>query len=157
ATGDASTSMAFTIALPSAPQVSSIIPSSAFAGTLGLTLNVTGVNFSPGMVVLWNGQARQTSYVNTTTPTAAITTQDLTTAGIGAVSVRNPATAQTSGSYSFVINAQFPMQISTISPTVMVAGSSGFPLRVTGGVFFPGMVVQWNGQPRPTTYVSSTT
>jgi hypothetical protein len=157
ATGDASTPMAFTVALPPAPQLSSMIPSSAFAGTLGLTLNVTGVNFLPGMVVLWSGQDRQTSYVNATTLTATVTTQDLSTAGVGVVSVRNPATAQTSGSSSFVINPQLPMQISSIAPTVMVAGSASFPLVVTGGAFFPGMVVRWNGQARQTTYVSSTT
>jgi hypothetical protein len=49
------------------------------------------------------------------------------------------------------------MQIASVAPTVIVAGSSSFPLVVTGGVFFPGMVVRWNGQPRQTTYVSSTT
>jgi len=157
ANGDASTPMAFTIALPSAPQVTSTSPYSAFAGTLGLTLTVTGLNFSPGVVVLWNGQARQTSYVNATTLTAAITTQDLSTAGNAVINVRNPATGQTSGSYSFVIDAQWPMQISSVAPTVIVAGSPGFPLVVTGAVFVPGMVVRWNGQSRQTTYVNGTT
>ena len=157
ATGDASTPMAFTIALPPAPQVSFTTPYSAFVGTLGLTLQVTGLNFSPGMVVFWNGQARQTSYVNATTLTAAITTQDLSTVGFGVVNVRNPATGQTSGSYSFAISEQLPMQITSVAPTVMVAGSSSFPLVVSGSVFIPGMVIRWNGQPRQTTYVNGTT
>ena len=46
--------------------------------------------------------------------------------------------------------------ISTLSPASIGAGSPGFTLTVTGTSFMATSVVQWNGTPRATTFVSST-
>lgn len=46
--------------------------------------------------------------------------------------------------------------VSALSPASIGAGSPDFTLAVTGSHFLTGSVVQWNGSPRPTTYVSST-
>jgi hypothetical protein len=46
--------------------------------------------------------------------------------------------------------------VSALSPSSTGAGSPDFTLTVTGSHFLTGSVVQWNGSPRPTAYVSST-
>ena len=46
--------------------------------------------------------------------------------------------------------------ITTISPTFATAGGAQFTLTVNGSNFVPGSVVRWNGNKRPTTYVSAT-
>jgi len=48
------------------------------------------------------------------------------------------------------------LAISGISPATAVAGTAGASVTVTGSGFTTDSVVQWNGSPRATTYVSST-
>jgi len=43
----------------------------------------------------------------------------------------------------------------SISPQAALQGSGPFNLTVTGGTFYPGASVRWNGSARPTTFVSS--
>ena len=45
--------------------------------------------------------------------------------------------------------------ISQISPNKSVVGDPEFTLQVTGSLFAAGAVVQWNGSPRPTVFVSA--
>ena len=78
-------------AAASAPTLASILPTTAPAGTGGLTLTVNGSNFVPGSVVRWNGQDRTTTPVDNTHLSAAITTADLAVAGTALVTVFNPA------------------------------------------------------------------
>src|SRR5205807_420088 len=46
--------------------------------------------------------------------------------------------------------------LSTLSPLSNVVGGGALTLTVSGDGFISGSQVQWNGQPRPTTFVSST-
>ena len=46
--------------------------------------------------------------------------------------------------------------VSAISPTSAVAGAAAFPLTIAGSGFIAGSVVDWNGTPLTTTYVSGT-
>ncbi|WP_318642685.1 T9SS sorting signal type C domain-containing protein [Flavobacterium ardleyense] len=54
------------------------------------------------------------------------------------------------------VSVQTP-EIISIDPDSKIAGSSSFTMTVDGTGFLPSSKVQWNGQERPTTYVSSTT
>jgi hypothetical protein len=47
-------------------------------------------------------------------------------------------------------------QITSLSPSSVPVGNSAFTLNVTGTNFANTSIVQWNGNPRPTTFVSST-
>jgi subtilisin len=49
-----------------------------------------------------------------------------------------------------------PPAITSLSPVATAAGSPAFTLTVNGSAFVGSSVVQWNGSPRPTTFVSST-
>jgi len=53
-----------------------------------------------------------------------------------------------------VVTAPVPV-VSSLSPSSTVAGAGGFTLTVNGSSFTSASVVNWNGSPRATTFVSS--
>jgi hypothetical protein len=44
---------------------------------------------------------------------------------------------------------------SPVSPEAVTPGSSGFALTIRGAGFVPGVIVNWNGAPRATTFISA--
>jgi hypothetical protein len=139
------------------PQLTSISPFIAVAGSGSFVLTARGVNFGPGMTVQWNGQARPTTYVSATTLTATIQAADVSAAGSASVAVRDPTTGVVTSAANFSIEPPPAPFISSLSPSSVLAGSSGFTLSVQGTNFSSGMVIQWNGQDRATTFGSATT
>ena len=75
-----------------APTITGFNPPSATAGTMGpFTVSVAGTGFVQTSVVNWDGSPRATTFVSASQLTVNFTTQDLTTAGSGSISVSNPA------------------------------------------------------------------
>ncbi len=139
-----------------APTVTSISPSSKTAAGVAFTLTVNGTNFLNTSVVQWNGSARSTTFVNSTKVTAAISASDIAIAGLVPVTVLNPPPGGgTSNAINFTINNPVPKETS-LSPSSITAGGTGFTLTITGTSFVSTSVVQWNGSARPTTFVNST-
>ena len=151
------TSSAVTLAVNNpVPSLSSISPNSAVAGSSGLTLTVTGGNFVSGSVVQVNGSNRTTTFVSHTQLTAAIPASDLATGALLSVTVFTPAPGGgTSAAATFTVNNPVP-SISSISPPLVIALGGNFTLTVNGSGFVAGSVVQYDGSPRPTTFVSAT-
>ncbi len=90
--GGTSNALPFTINSPAPnpmPAVSSISPSSVPVGGPAFTLTVNGSYFIPASVVLWNGAARPTTFVNSGQVQAAIPASDITTAGDAKITVSN--------------------------------------------------------------------
>lgn len=138
-----------------APQ--SLNPGSAIVGSAAFTLTVTGSNFVSCSTVQWNGNARATTFVSSTSLQAAITAADIATAATAMVTVVNPAPGGgTSGAVTFTINNPLSA-IASLNPSSTLAGGVAFTLTVTGTNFLPSSTVQWNGSNRTTTFVSSTT
>jgi hypothetical protein len=138
------------------PSLTSLMPSSATAGSAGFTLTVNGSSFVNGSVVQWNGSARTTTYVSGSQLTAAITASDISQGGTAQVTVVNAAPGGgTSNALTFTINIPTPTA-SSLNPNNKIAGSKGFTLTVSGSNFVKGATVQFNGNTRTTTYVSST-
>src|SRR5689334_2902407 len=134
----------------------SLNPSSAVAGGQALTLTVTGTNFISTSTVNWNGSARTTTFVSSTSLQAAVTAADVAASGTASVTVSNPAPGGgTSSALTFTINNPAPT-IASLSSSSAIAGSAAFTLTVTGTNFAPSSTVQWNGSARVTTFVSST-
>jgi subtilisin family serine protease len=80
------------VAIPNpAPTTTALSPAIARAGGGALSLTITGTGFDALSIVRWNGSARPTTVVSTTTVRAAIPATDLTTAGTASVEVFNPA------------------------------------------------------------------
>ena len=157
APGGTSSSASFTIN-NSAPKVSLLSPSTAVAGSAAFTLTVNGAGFVSGADVQFNGSSRTTTFISTTQITAAILESDIATAGAANVTVTNPAPA---------IGPSAP-QVFTISspdnpvPTIAglgathAAGGAAFTLAVNGTNFEAKSVVNFNGKPEATTFVSAT-
>ncbi len=153
--GGTTASKNFSIVNP-VPSVTRLSPTNQTAGGAAFTLTVTGTNFEPNSVVLWNGSSRTTTYVSAISLTAAITAADIATPGTANVSVTTPAPGGgTSGTIAFTIDNSKPT-VTTLSPSSAIAGSGAFTLTVTGASFVPGAIVQWNSLNRVTTFVSAT-
>ena len=74
-----------------APAVSTISPTSAFAGSGAVNLTVNGSGFTSTSRVRWNGLERPTTFISGSQLTAAIPAQDIASAGPVGVSVFSPA------------------------------------------------------------------
>jgi hypothetical protein len=147
----------FTVIPPNvAPSLTSISPTSATVGASGFTLTLTGTGFISTSQVQWNGSIRSTTYVSSTQLTAVITAADLATEGTPSVTVVNPAPGGgTTAGVTLTINGLAPT-LTSISPSFAVAGGATLTLTVTGTKFVSSSVVNWNGSPRTTTFVSAT-
>ena len=131
-------------------------PGNTTMGGAGFTLTVSGANFSPNSVVLWNGAVRATTYVSSTQLTATILAQDVARESTGLVTVANPApNPGTSPAQPFAVVAATPAAtVNGISIALAADGSGNHVLTVMGTDFLLGSVAQWNGAGLTTDYVS---
>ncbi len=84
-----SNSLYFVVTNPD-PDISSLNPATVEAGSPAFTLVITGTDFVSGAKVLWNGQARTTTFVSSTRLTTQISAADVETARSVGVAVLNP-------------------------------------------------------------------
>jgi hypothetical protein len=79
ASTNTSTPVPFSIVLPTVTALSASTTSlnnTPYCSLSGLTLTVTGTGFANGLVVIWNGSPRPTTFVSATQLTAEITAAD---------------------------------------------------------------------------------
>ncbi len=146
----------YTVNPAQAPTLVSISPTAATAGGVGFTLTATGTRFSYNSLLKWNGGSLATTYVSSTQLTAWIPPEALSAAGTASVTVLNPPVeGGLSNALTFTIQAPV-FSVTSVSPNPVNVGGPAFTLTVRGYQFVPSSVVQWNGAPRPTTYVSDT-
>ncbi len=88
-------------AAPVPPVVSALDRDSAYEGTPGLTLAVSGTGFESGAVVRWNGADRPTTFESATRVTATIPATDLAASATARVTVRNPGAGTESAARDF--------------------------------------------------------
>lgn len=164
-----SNSVNFTVTPPSslpAPTLAAtapIAPSSVMVGAPPFVLFVTGTNFFPCSAIQGIGSAGTTTYLNPTQ--LSIPVPEFTSPGTATVTVSTPPPGGgTSSPATFTI---LPLKIGVASvyqssPPVTstpYCSASGFTLDVTaatGTTFTGDTIVNWNGSPRPTTFVSAT-
>lgn len=107
------TSNALTFTITSAqPTITSLSPSATLAGLSAFTLTVNGSSFDNTSIVLWNGSARTTTFVNSNQLTAAILASDITSAGSFQVSIRTTGFSD-SNSMNFTVTAASSLLITT--------------------------------------------
>ena len=142
------------------PTITSLSPSQVIAGGPDFILTVHGTNFAAGSVVQWNNSPRPTTFISRTELTATISAADIAVPGTVNIAVSNPPPGGgLSNSLPFLIVSPAPNpvpKVTSLNPSLALAGGSGFTLTVTGTNFIPGSVVRWNGLNRPTIFVSST-
>jgi len=143
------------------PTLSSISPSHITAGSPAFQLNVVALNLISTTTVDWNGTPLATTLNTTTNQLAAQVPASLVAIpGSADITVVNPAPGggSSAGTTFFIDPANNPAPtITSLSPTSASAAGAAFSLTVTGTGFASGVsTVNWNGQARATTYVSST-
>jgi len=151
--GQISNSAALTITVP-APTITSISPSSVTAGGPAFTLTVVGTNFLSGVTVSLNGTALNTTFGSATQVTAAVPANLIAQAGTAQITAANTA-GPASNAVPLTIAPAGP-SITSIAPTSARVGDPTFILMVTGTGFVQASVVQWDGTPLSTTFVSAT-
>ena len=150
--GATSNGETFTISPAPTPAITSLSPNTATAGQAGFTLTVNGTGFVSGAVVQWNTTALTTTFVSATQLTAPVTAGLVATAGSATVTVAENGV--TSSGVTFTITAG--PAITSLSPNTAAAGGEAFALTVNGTGFVSAALVEWNGTPLSTTFVSAT-
>lgn len=136
-----------------APVLTQVLPAAAVAFT-NPVIFVNGINFSPNAVIRLNGADLPTTFLAQNTLKAPI--PQTATGGSASITVFNPPPGGgTSGSVAFTVTNVVPVA-TAVAPNILVAGSKGVMVTVTGSKFEPQSVVRFNGSDRATTYVSST-
>jgi outer membrane protein assembly factor BamB len=130
----------------------SLSPAAAPAGSTGLTLTATGANFTNQSVLTWKGSPLSTTWVNSTRLAATVPDAGLAASGSAQVAVSDGA-GGTTGNLPFTIQPP-ALAITTLTPARVQEGVPGLTLSLQGCQFVPSSLVQWNGSPRPTTFLS---
>ena len=152
--GGISSGAKFTVNNPS-PVVSGISPASVVAGAQQQTLDIHGTGFLATSVVQWNGSALQTNFVSGTEVKAVVPVQDVAAGQVAQISMGNPAPGGgNSANTAFDITSPTPL-VTGISPQIAPAGAA-IVITITGTGFEVNSVAEWNGSPRPTTFVLPT-
>jgi hypothetical protein len=154
--GGVSNAQSFAIVNP-VPAVFCLNPISIVTGGKDFSLIVYGINFTSQSRILWNGESRTTTYVSSTQLQAAITANDIKTAGTVNVSVTNPTPGggqSNNGTISIVTLSPGAPTITSISPDNLPAGGDAVEVTVNGTGFTSGSEVQFNGQNRATKFIS---
>lgn len=140
------------------PAITSLSPSSTPAGSPGFSLTVTGTNFVSSSAVTFGGVARTTTFVDSSHVMAAILAADVAAVGTPAVIVTNPAPGGgASNSVNFTVTPPNPVPtVTTLQPANALVASGAFTLTVNGTNFVGNSVVNFNGSPKATTFVSAT-
>ncbi len=137
------------------PGITSIAPANLVAGSTGQTVTVAGTGFVTSSVVNLNGTPLKTTYVSASSVTAAVPDQSIAADGTVAITVTNPPPGggtTTSRSYSIAVPTA---AVASISPQSVPQGMPA-TITVNGGGFEANSIVTWNGDARPTSYISAT-
>jgi hypothetical protein len=90
------------------------------------------------------------------TPTAGFTGSDSFSFTVTDANATTPASAAAAVTITVAAPVSSAPMLSSLTPAIMVAGSTGTVLTVNGSGFTSGSTVLWNGASRTTTFVSST-
>jgi hypothetical protein len=139
------------------PTITSISPTSVTVNSGNFTLTVNGTNYSQGSAVQLSGAALTTTLVSGTQLTASVPNSLIQQVGSFPVTVKDPNNGgSTSNAVSLTVTAVPVPTLTSISPSTVTAGGSGFFLTATGTGFVPSSVVLINGTARTTTFISAT-
>jgi hypothetical protein len=113
-----------------APGIGTVSPPSVPAGSAALTLTLTGTNFTLSSVVLVNGSARQTTYVNSTTLQAQLLPSDFAAGGTLNITVSNQATGGGTSAAMTLTVADYNVTPTSTSASVSAGQPASFSFTV---------------------------
>lgn len=153
---------------PAVPEIASFSPNSISPGEQGFTLYVYGKNFygidgggfKDNSVVRWNGQERETEFLNGSLLRATITEADVASAGTAKVTVLTKTGLNEileSAAVAFSIKSERPVPtLDGLFPPGAQTGGNDMTLAILGKNFTRESVVRWNGVERTANFYSST-
>ncbi len=142
--------------------VTSVAPTSVPAGSAATPIVIAGTDLcvisgNSGTIGTFNGTPLPTTVNDDGTVSATIPANLLTTVGVAAIGLQNPAGCDFPGTaintVPFGVNAP---SITSISPNQATVGSPGFLLTVNGADFASGATINFNGTVLSTAFLSST-
>lgn len=137
------------------PAISALVPSSISVGPPPSSVSVEGSGFTTSSVVRWNGSERTTSFFSSTRIGFAPEASDLKVGSVATIDVFNRGPGGgTSNALSLPVNNPSPV-LASIRPAVAIVGDAATTVELTGTGFVSNSAVQWNGNPRPASFVSS--
>src|SRR6266576_1307780 len=143
--GGAASPTQITIVYP-LPIINSLNPPAVAAGGPALTLTINGTGFTPTSVVQYNGVARATSYVNSTTVTVAVSASDIATPATAQITVvTGTPGGGTSAAATFTIDSYPEPAIMSVTPASITVNSPDTPVTIQGSGFSSFSTVQANG------------
>ena len=146
--GGTSVSMSLQINQPT-PVLGAISPTSVLAGSGTVTLTLTGTGFLPTATVTANGNALNVTAQSSTSITAILPATAVAQGGTVSLAVTNPGTNSESSSPQNLAVVGIP-SIYSLTPAAASLGGADFTLTVSGTNFQPNSVINWNGNPLPT-------
>ena len=141
------------------PQLNSITPTNADAGSPDVPISLSGANFIPGAFVTWNGVPLVTTFADTSDLASVIPAADVTLPGSYSITVENPDLAgATSNILTFTVNNTVVNPVPSItglSPSSLTAGSAPQSLIISGTGFLSSSSVTFNASAHTPTLVSA--
>lgn len=119
-----------------APTVSNANPSAQVAGGTDFAVTVNGSGFASGSTVLWNGEARATTYASSKKLTATVRAADTAVAGSATVAVRN-LDGSVSNAVGFTVKAAATVYVSANSDIMVMSADYATQRKVIGPVVGP--------------------
>jgi hypothetical protein len=118
--------------VPDSISLASLSPVAQLRGHLDFPVVVSGQNFTPDSVVLWNGSPRVTHFDSTTQLTATIKAADVATEGTASVSVSDwIAGSSNSSTFTVTSSAQATLSDSRLGFPMQRIGTISAPLTLT--------------------------
>ncbi|HKO55074.1 MAG TPA: IPT/TIG domain-containing protein [Thermoanaerobaculia bacterium] len=151
---DASSPADLTVTAAQAPAITALNPTSGNVGAQPFTLVVAGRNFDANAVVSIDNDPRSTTFISSTELRVGITAADLASPRQLSIVVLNPGGSM---SPAVLLPIVLPVPtIATLNPASVTSGDSGVTVTVTGSNFSTRSVVNVNGVPKATTFVTAT-
>ncbi len=144
------------VASETIPIIQAVSPDSLTVGDQSVVLTVEGIRFGQGAALLWNGVAQTTVISDTDRLTVALDNALLQSADSVELTVVNvPSSQYASNPAKLLVQNKRP-SITDISPNSAELMTGATSVTITGQDFVAGTVAIWDGQPRPTRFVSAT-
>jgi len=114
--------LGFSLSVGPAPTISSLSPTSAFAGSSDFTLTISGTNFTATSTVMWGTTALATNYVSATQLTAVAPASLSASSGTASISVSD--LSGDSSAVAFTLLQPPPPGLLSLSPSTAIAGGA---------------------------------
>jgi sugar lactone lactonase YvrE len=152
ATGISSPAASLSVNNP-APLISSLSSPKLPVHSADTKVTLSGTGFMPTTTVLFNGNARATTYIAPNQVSVVLPYSDFASAGTYTLTAVNPTPGGGTAAAALEIDNPLP-SITTVSPTTVLTGSPAKTIFVYGAGFVSGTQILVNGTPRSTNYAT---